>query len=138
MVVWLLIPLGTLGCGSDEFETAKVVGTVTIDGKPLTQGSVIFQPEQGWPGRGEIDSQGQFVLSTYGEQDGAIVGEHQVAVIAETGDENVPFEGRPTEPIRSLIPTRYSNKATSGLRFDVESGVKNEVELKLTSDPKGS
>jgi hypothetical protein len=130
--------LAILGCSSSEFETAKVAGIVTLDGKPLSQGSVIFHPQQGWPGRGELDSEGRFVLSTYGDKDGAIVGRHSVTVISQTGEnDSEHFERPPTRPIRSLIPPRYADKTTSGLEIDVKSGSPNEVELALTSDPAG-
>src|SRR5690606_26352927 len=74
------------GCGKKQpFETAKVTGSVTLDGKPVTEGSVLFTPAQGWPASGKLDTEGHFTLSTYEDQDGAIVGKHEIAIIAQSG-----------------------------------------------------
>ncbi|TWT36470.1 hypothetical protein KOR34_13760 [Posidoniimonas corsicana] len=123
-----------IGCGGREFETAAASGVVTLDGKPVTSGSVVFTPEQGWPAQGELDAEGRFVLSTFEDADGAIVGEHRVAVIAQTGeDASQHFEKPPTQPVRSLVPDRYASKMTSGLLVEVRPGAENDFELKLTS-----
>jgi hypothetical protein len=49
------------GCGnSGQFETARVSGTVTLDGRPVQGGHVSFIPEQGRAANGLIDAQGVF------------------------------------------------------------------------------
>ena len=73
------------GCDSRPFETSKVTGRVTLDDKPVSEGTVVFNPPQGWPARGELDAQGNFTLSTYEDQDGAIVGPHEIVIIAQSG-----------------------------------------------------
>jgi hypothetical protein len=124
------------GCGSQPFETAKVTGSVTLDGNPVTEGSVLFTPAQGWPARGELDAQGRFTLSTYEDQDGAIVGQHEIAIIAQSGpDPSEHFERPPPAPTKWLIPERYGSRATSGLRYEVKMGEPNEVALELYSNP---
>ena len=120
------------GCrDKSQLSVASVTGTVTLDGKPLTQGTVIFTPERGRAARGEIGSDGSFTLSTYGESDGASVGTHQVSIIAIEGDEEVGFESS-VEP-KWLIPRRYGAAATSGLEFEVEAGEQNEPRFDLSS-----
>lgn len=124
------------GCGSQPFETAKVTGSVTLDGKPVTEGSVLFTPSQGWPARGELDAQGHFALSTYEDQDGAIVGKHEITIIAQSGpDPSEHFERPPPAPTKWLIPERYGNRTTSGLTYEVKEGEPNEVTLELFTDP---
>lgn len=123
-----------VGCGDGRLPTAPVSGVVTLDGKPVTSGAVVFTPDHGWPAQGELDSDGRFVLSTYEEGDGAILGEHRIVVIAQTGDDpEEHFERPPSKPIKSLVPDRYANKATSGLSYEVKPGESNEVQLPLLS-----
>lgn len=123
-----------VGCGEHLPGAAPVAGVVTLDGKPVTSGTVIFSPAKGLPAHGELDSQGRFVLSTYQEGDGAIIGEHRIAVVAVTEDDDSQhFERPPTKPVRSLLPERYASKTTSGLSFEVKQGEHNEARLELNS-----
>jgi hypothetical protein len=75
------------GCGPDNgLDLAKVSGTVTHQGKPLTYGSIMFEPDtargsSGPPAIGTINKDGSFVLSTEAAGDGAVVGAHRVAII---------------------------------------------------------
>jgi hypothetical protein len=127
-----------VGCGSgNEFETAPAAGRVTLDGKPVAEGSVVTTPAQGWPARGELDADGRFTLSTYKPGDGAILGPHEIVVIAQSGpDPSEHFERPPPAPTKWLIPERYGSRATSGLSFTVEKGRQNEINLELFTDPR--
>lgn len=126
------------GCGSKpEFETAPATGQVTLDGKPVVAGSVVFTPPQGWPARGELDAEGRFSLSTYEPGDGAIVGPHEIVVISQTGpDPSEHFERAPSAPTKWLIPERYGSRKSSGLAFQVEPGEANDISLELFTDPR--
>jgi len=137
----IIFLVGITGCSGkqQQLETAPVSGIVTLDGKVVTQGSVIFTPPQGWPAKGELDAEGRFTLSTYKQGDGAIVGGHAVAVIAESGvDPSEHFERPPPAPVKWLIPERYGSRTTSGLTAEVKSGEPNEVTLELFTDPRRS
>ncbi len=123
------------GCssGAARVDTAPVHGTVTLDGKPLPCGQVVFQPLSGRVAKGVIED-GQFTLGTYEEADGAVLGSHRVSVTARKtleGEEpdapGVPLLGGP-----SLIPERYGNSAASGLEFEVTSG-DNVFHIELSS-----
>ncbi|MCA9075988.1 MAG: hypothetical protein KDA93_13255 [Planctomycetaceae bacterium] len=82
--------LSVAGCGQSQFEMADVEGTCTCDGVPMPMGMLVFTPvkppnltndkvhELGKPAHGEIQEDGSFVLSTYGNEDGAVVGKHRV------------------------------------------------------------
>jgi hypothetical protein len=94
-----------VGCDSAPYDMAPVRGTVTIDGKPLTSGRVMFVPKgrdgglnSGKPAFGRIQQDGTFVLYTYGDDDGAIVGEHSVTIVSSAEDaateQNAPKFGR--------------------------------------------
>jgi hypothetical protein len=58
-----------------------VKGKVTYKGKPLAMGMISFVPDgYGREARGDIQSDGSFVLTTYKEGDGVVAGEHRVTI----------------------------------------------------------
>lgn len=122
-----------VGCGgpSYELETAPVSGKVTLDGVPLTEGMVQMLPSKGRMAKALIRPDGSFVLSTYGNGDGAQVGKFPVTVSMLLRD---GMEGA-SKQSSVRIPRRYSRPATSGLEIDVRAGETNQVELALTSKP---
>jgi hypothetical protein len=107
---------------------------VRLDGKPLTTGRVQFIPAAGREASGRIQSDGSYVLGTYEESDGALIGKHQVAIIAVQTDPDAPGEGRMlTNPkVKPLIPKRYMSAGTSKLTFEVKPG-DNPADFDLTS-----
>lgn len=78
------------GCGDgDQFETAPVSGTVTLNGEPVTAGTIMLSPISdgdsqltGKGAAGPVQEDGSFVLTTYEEGDGAILGKHRLAYAA--------------------------------------------------------
>src|SRR5579883_1927961 len=81
----VLVFLWCPGCGSKEgpyvAATVPVKGSVTYQGKKLTQGEVTFESlENGREAHGRIQPDGTFVLTTFKEGDGALAGDHRVAV----------------------------------------------------------
>ena len=122
------------GCESDS-KVGSVQGVVRLDGKPLATGTVRFLPAAGRAASGKIQSDGTFTLGTYKESDGALVGKHQVAIIAfEVGPAPPRTEGGrpPPTPTKPLVPKRYMAVGTSGLTAEVKPG-DNELEFDLTS-----
>lgn len=78
-----------VGCtgGLEKFPLVDVSGTVTCEGKPVPNAIVFFEPLRsgesattGKQGFATTDSEGRFVVSTYGENDGAVVGKHIIRV----------------------------------------------------------
>jgi hypothetical protein len=75
------------GCGGGDFPTARTKGTVMCKGKPVPKILVYFEPLRvgesaivGKQGIGRADENGNFEVSTYGKNDGAVVGLHRVRV----------------------------------------------------------
>lgn len=135
----LLIVTSLTGCGaaSDAPVLAKVTGTVMLDGKPLTRGSVQFLPDssKGTSGRmalGEIGPDGDFTLTTTTTGDGAQVGFHKVSV---TCVDAPPFDPKNPVPttVKWLIPEKYGSEHTSGLTAEVKEGEENIILLDLLS-----
>jgi hypothetical protein len=128
------------GCGGSKPATAPVSGTVLLDGKPVAEAAVLFEPAGGGvPARGSTDATGRFSLSTFTRGDGALPGRHRVAISKMTmaGIKADDFgledsSAAPASPPKSAIPRRYADPATSGLEATVEPGGAN-VEFSLES-----
>ena len=156
-----LLPLTLLsGCGggSDRPETVPVTGTVLYNGKPVEKAIVSFSCE-GAPrsATGVTDAEGKFTLSTFGLNDGAIVGTHVITVnkpdpkadqapaTANGADEKllddpsamtaemVKMAESPdaVPPFSGLLPEQYSG-ASSPLSETVSGSGPNEFVLQLT------
>lgn len=114
------------GCGSGL--DATVDGTVTLDGQPLTNGTVSFHPKGTAPvAYGQIQSDGTYTAST-GSSEGITPGEYTATVVATKPDPD-PSDEKPPEP---LTPVRYASPETSGLDVTVRSG-QNHLPLELRS-----
>jgi hypothetical protein len=111
------------GCGPDgAFKTdlVPVKGKVMYKGKALTKGTIRFEPDgYGREARGQIQSDGTFVLTTDKSGDGAVPGHHRVSI-----------SGTGPAPRKELIPTKYTGVATSKLEAEVSSE-KTEFEFDL-------
>jgi hypothetical protein len=119
------------GCGGDGLG-AEVSGVVTLDGKPVGPGVVVFaQPGGGsYPAEGAIQPDGSYFLKTSREI-GLAPGRYQVALTVLEDPEIAPGE-RSMTPSKRVTPEKYSSHETSGLEFDVAEG-DNTINLELTS-----
>ncbi|MBW3542412.1 MAG: hypothetical protein KY476_19275 [Planctomycetes bacterium] len=131
----LMVALGLLlmcGCGGrdpDRPATAPVTGTVTYNGKPLTEGTVTFVPQaKGNPATGQIGPNGRFTLTTYETNDGAVVGFH-VVTVQVFAEGALPGMEAETSDAPS-IPAKYEDPATSDLLVEVK-GEPNNIPLEL-------
>jgi hypothetical protein len=134
--IWLvagLFAFGVMGCrSSNELETAPVSGKIMLDGKSVTTGTVTFVPARGRAAKGEIRPDGKFVLSTYRESDGAIVGHHKAAVLVLRTDIRKATGPEQDQPIMA-VPSRYAVAEESGLEYEVKAGQANDFTLELSS-----
>jgi hypothetical protein len=88
-----------------------VKGKVTYKGKPVTKGTIRFEPDgYGRKAAGKLQPDGTFVLGTDKEGDGVVAGHHRVS-IQNTG----------SHPAKELIPRKYTQRAASGLTADVDA-----------------
>lgn len=119
--IGLLVLLG--GCGRSDI--GQVDGTVTLDGQPLPDVLVEFEPVNG--GRsssGKTDAQGKYVLDYTSSEQGAMVGEHIVRITA--AETEVDEEGN--RPQRANVPAKYNTE--SELKKTVQPG-KQTIDLAL-------
>jgi hypothetical protein len=117
------------GCGSSA---ATVSGKVTLDGKPLTKGSIAFYGGGAAAlATGSIDSSGNYTLLT-GTERGLTPGSYQVTIVANDIIEPTN-ELTPLMP-KLITPAKYSNATTSGLTAEVKAG-SNTYNFDLQSAP---
>src|SRR3954467_6373676 len=114
--LWLMFFVALAGCNRSTLELAPVHGKITIDNKPLFQGKVMFAPvangngvNPGKPAWGNIQPDGAFRLTTYKNDDGAIVGEHWVTIM--NSDEKLP-KGVPAFS-RLIVPKKAAVAANT-------------------------
>lgn len=104
------------GCARSVY---PVKGTVRFkDGTPLTVGRVVVDADDGKSGSwGAIRPDGSFDMGTLAPDDGVPAGTYRVYLTNTTtpppADLSVPFTPKP------LVHTRFNNKDTSGITFEV-------------------
>jgi hypothetical protein len=119
---------------------APVSGTITLDGKPLPNAAVNFQPKASGgnlnPGPGSVamtDANGHYQLTVVGtNQKGAVVGKHRVEIAAYVRDKVTdPKSDRREQPAKNLVPVKYNDQTT--LEYDVPRGGTDQANFELKS-----
>ena len=129
-IILATVMIAALGGGGGH--DASVEGVVTLDGQPLTRGTVSFIPDAGGAGAtAAINSDGTFAAKT-GSSSGLPPGEYSITVRARE-DAVIPAKGNLPMPGKLLTPKKYDAASTSGLRATIEPG-DNELKLELQSD----
>jgi hypothetical protein len=113
------------GCGSKgAFPTAETTGIVLCEGQPVPDAEVYFEPLESAGGSSALigkqgfafsGPEGRFVLSTYGVNDGAVVGKHRVRV------------GGDPRKCECLL-----NSEVDVMEVEIEEGKINDFEIVLT------
>lgn len=131
LTVLVLAAMVGIGCSrKGGLETAPVKGKITYKGKALPSGSIMFVPAEGPAAMGEINSEGQYELTTYASGDGAVIGNHKVTITAlQDMKDALPEQRSPTPP--PIIPAKYLSDTTSGLTAEVKAKTTNEVNFDL-------
>lgn len=132
-VVVCLLSIGLAGCGPEHGrDTAPVSGVITLDGKPLANAKVTFQPKGGGPSSaGFTNASGEYTLTGFKGDPGAVVAEHRVLIYSAgtVGNTDTDSDDGP-RPVE-LIPNRYN--AQSVLTIVVQDGQDNVANFDLTS-----
>jgi hypothetical protein len=121
------------GCGKSGPKLYPVSGKVTVGDKPLTTGSVVFQPDtkKGNTSNhvtvGYIQEDGTYTVMT-GKKEGAPLGWYKVIVQAN----EPPDPKDPRAAPKSLVNKKYTRPETSGLSVEVvESPGEGAYDFKL-------
>lgn len=117
------------GCGKQhDYQLAPVMGVVTLDGEPLGGGRLLFAPvansgsvKSGRPGFADIQPDGSYVVSTYGNEDGAVVADHWVSVLNTEPDS-------PAGQRLRVGRVKYPNRQT------VAADQENMISIELTTE----
>lgn len=124
--------LAIVGCGGGEMKTYNVPGKLVYeDGSPVNSATVVLQTKVGdktVDARGEVDSEGNFELTTFQDGDGVVAGEHSVSVAPIT-------TGDSATPMAPSVPPKYSDFGTSGLKTTVTPETK---EIVITINRRGA
>ena len=111
-------------------KTVPVSGVVNWNGKPLTEGSVYFAPDdktKGHPAVGSIGPDGKYVLSTFEKGDGAVPGTYKIAVqVMQGADEVAKKIGK------KVLPDKYYDASISGLTATIgPDDAKKEIPVEV-------
>jgi hypothetical protein len=136
LLPWLILLAALLPAGCSDPETGHVAGKVTLGGRPLTQGSVVFEDSAaGITAGASLQSDGSYTVKTF-NRDGLPPGTYKVAVTPSTfGDGETPLAVDPSSQAPSpgsQIPQRYRSTATSPLCVTVKAGDNPPFDFDLT------
>ncbi|MCC6510431.1 MAG: hypothetical protein IT423_15120 [Pirellulaceae bacterium] len=139
VAVGISILITLVGCEADS-NMRPVTGEILFKGKPVADAKVMFMsPASARTASGQTDAAGKFDLTTFEDKDGAVIGEHKVAVSVYTDEAVSKMSLADQEALgRGLykpkpggVPARYSAHATSGLTAVVEANGKNHYRFEL-------
>ena len=133
----LLLLAAVIGCSNSPYPLVPVSGVVTLDGQPLPNARVAFEPQsqgQGLdvgPGSyGKTNAEGHFELETIDGTPGAIVGPHRVAISTFQG-KMIPGGDELKVVVEEKVPERY--RKPGALSFAVEIGGTTAADFRLDS-----
>jgi hypothetical protein len=125
LICAVLLSATFAGCGSSGPELAPVSGHVRLDGRPLQDASITFQPDDAKrPSYGSTDAEGRYQLAYRRGEEGALVGNHTVRITVSR------------EIVRNpprILP-EYNTQST--LKVEVKSGENNEFDFDVKAEAK--
>lgn len=119
------------GCFDNGPRRQPVTGLVTMDGKPLQEGSILFTPLGDGSTAGCSITDGKYELTT---ENGPIAGRYSVAIKAwkQSGAAYVDEATGETESgLVSIIPKRYNDNTELAAEISAEG--ENKIDFELTS-----
>lgn len=133
LTLTLISTVLTAGCGrGDKLPLVDVSGTVTLNGQPLEDATVVFYPIAGGrPSVGQTDESGFYDLKYVENQTGALAGRHKVSIstlIEPDSDSSDPqlLAGRPeklpaTYNLQTMLQAELNPGSAQILNFSLES-----------------
>lgn len=148
--LFLLSVVLLLGCSSQPSREPvfKVSGKVTYLGKPVPAADLTFVSEDG-KGRsafGRTNDAGEYELTTFSSNDGAVEGKHSVTIIqvpvppnlptlpdTESEEYAPPEDNVSTDPVlpKTTLPAKYASATSSGLIAVVNAEGENVINFDL-------
>lgn len=146
-IVCATTALGCSGSQARPVAVYPVTGKVTYKSQPVVGADITFVNEtENRSAFGRTDEKGEFQLTTFSSNDGAVAGKHIVTIVkvvpppppanepaVESAEYVPPGLGESTAPPppKSDIPGKYANQQTSGLIAVVNAEGANHVEFDL-------
>jgi hypothetical protein len=122
-----------VGCSDGRLPLAPVEGTISVAGKPLASGRIVFQSDTQRPAYGRVVDGRIVEVTTYETGDGAALGRHSVGIQSQIDDDTLM-----SDPVRaaalmreSAIPPRYHQSATSGLEVEILPRRMNTIDIDI-------
>ena len=137
MLAVLGLAFGQLTACSGRPKAYPAGGRVTYeDGEPLKGGRIeVRSLEHPLVARGSIGNDGQFTLTTYKTDDGAVAGKHEVLIVQKfLADIDSMQEHAKHASMARTLDKKYSKYATSGLSVEVKRGADNQFTLQVTGE----
>ena len=128
------------GCSKEPYSLASVSGKVTLNGRPLPNATVTFQPigslkqDPGPGSTGRTDADGRYTLLTVAvgsRRRGAVVGWHHVSITTQSGAKPQASSDDRQRPPPEILPDRYN--ARTDLKFEVPPKGTEQADFELTS-----
>lgn len=145
-----VLGLAVVGCSSGERTGSEpvypVTGVVSYGGQPVSGATVtFFSADKNRSAFGQTDDRGEYRLTTFALNDGAVEGTHVVTIVKFAASEpssipdteseayNPPGFGESTErtPPKAELPDRYADQTTSGLSATVATSGANQIDFSL-------
>jgi hypothetical protein len=109
------------GCGSDLPPLAPLTGTITLNGEPFANGSLMFSPLGGGrPSVAKTNEQGEFEAMYQLGVPGAIIGKH--SVMFEAGGSDEPLSEEDEMNLHKKNPGPPKNFKISPKEVEVQQG----------------
>lgn len=130
----ILIIFSISGCSNSvEEASSKATGTITLDGQPVTVGTINFYPTgDGNSAFATINEDGTFTVNTSAGTVGLEPGDYN-AVIAYEVSPTEDAEGNEVEG-KNPIPERYRDEENPAIAVNVPEGGTDSLSIELTSD----
>lgn len=128
-----------IGCGNpEEFPVVPTKGVVTCDGKPVPFAMIFFEPIRtgetafvGKQGFATANEQGEFVVTTYNDNDGVVLGKHNVHVMPPHSEDHPGLKRCPCEFDSKKEPITVEVTKDSKNEFAFALPVKKNAPLSL-------
>ncbi len=116
VVLCVMILIGLSGCGNGGPHLVAVSGKVTVDGKPVPNAIVTFNPVAagGSNSLGKTDAQGVYRLEFSQDKQGALVGDHVVEIVTKkVSKAELPDDGSAVAEAPYVeIPAKYRKRGS--------------------------